>query len=79
MKKIIFLSLALFLFAGNLSSSAYLKGKNEGKIIKQMLFGKILSKKEKINKCRNALKNYKIFTKQQKKDFLRGCLESLSY
>jgi len=79
MKKSVILVIATFLFAGNMSSSAYLKGQIEGKIIKQSLFGKILSYKEKLNKCNNALKNYKNFNEKQKRDFIKGCIESLSY
>jgi len=79
MKKSVILVIASFVFAGSISSSAYLKGQIEGKIIKQSLFGRMLSYKEKLNKCNNALQNYKNFNKKQKRDFLKGCIEILSY
>jgi len=79
MKKSIILVITSFLFAGSMSSSAYLKGQIEGKIIKQSLFGKMLNYKEKLNKCNNALRNYKNYNEKQKRDFIKGCIETLSY
>ena len=79
MKKSIILIIASFVFAGSMSSSAYLKGQIEGRIIKQSLFGKMLSYKEEFAKCSNALKNYKNFNEKQKRDFIKGCIESLNY
>jgi len=79
MKKSVILVIASFVFAGSMSSSAYLKGQIEGKIIKQSLFGRMLSYKEKLSKCNNTLRNYKNFNEKQKRDFLKGCIEILSY
>ena len=79
MKKSVILVIASFVFAGSMSSSAYLKGQIEGKIIKQSLFGKMLNYKEEFKKCNNVLKNYKNFNEKQKRDFIKGCIESLNY
>jgi len=79
MKKGLIFIISSILFAGSMSSSAYLKGQIEGRIIKQSLFGRMLSYKEKLSKCNNTLQNYKNFNEKQKRDFLKGCIETLSY
>ena len=79
MKKI-FLLLPIFLFAGINNSYPFRQGYNEGKIIKQTLFGKILNSKEINQKCQDAWKrNSKdIVVKNHKNLFLQGCKEALS-
>ena len=79
MKKILFF-IPLFLFAGINDSYAFKKGYMEGKIIKQMMFGKMLSQKEINKKCLNALKRYSNdnYIKENKDIFLKGCKEALS-
>ena len=79
MKKILLL-IPLFLFAGVNNSYAFKKGYMEGKIIKHMIFGRMLSQKEINKKCKNALNKYKNnnYIQANKNIFLKGCEEALS-
>jgi len=79
MKKILFL-FPVFLFAGLNNSYAYQKGYQEGIIIKQMMFGKFLTKKQIENKCFNIWKKDSTdnYIKQNKDTFLKGCEAALS-
>ncbi len=79
MKKAIFI-LPVLMFAGINDSYAFKKGFNEGLLIKQGLFGKILNKKEINNKCYNIYKkdSKDKYIKQNKKIFMQGCVQALS-
>ncbi len=78
MKKLLFL-FPIFVFAGLNNSYAYKKGYQEGMIIKQTLFGKILSQEEISNKCLKAWKkdSNNDYIKQNKDTFLKGCEAAL--
>jgi len=79
MKKVLFL-FPVFLLAGLNNSYAYQKGYKEGMIIKQMIFGKILTQKQIEKKCLNIWKKDSTdnYIKQNKDTFLKGCEEALS-
>ena len=79
MKRVLFL-LPIFLFAGLNNSYAFKKGYQEGLIIKQMLFGKTLTKKEIYKKCLNSWQrdSKDNYIKENKDTFLKGCKEALS-
>ena len=79
MKRILFL-LPIFLFAGLNNSYAFKKGYQEGLILKQMLFGKILTKKEINKKCLNIWQkdSKDNYIKENRDIFLKGCKEALS-
>ena len=79
MKKI-FLLLPIFLLAGINSSYPFRQGYNEGNIIKQSLFGRVLNSKEIYNRCLNVWKKDCVdkSIKNNKDLFLKGCKEALS-
>ena len=79
MKKIFFL-LPIFLFAGINSSYPFKQGYKEGNIIKQTLFGRVLSSQEIYNRCLNVWKKDSVdkSIKNNKDLFLKGCKEALS-
>ena len=78
MKKVLII-LPMFLFAGLNNSYAYKKGYQEGIIIKQSLFGRVLSQKEISAKCLKAWEKdaNNDYIKQNKDTFLKGCEEAL--
>ena len=78
MKKI-FLLLPAFLLAGVNSSYPFRQGYNEGSIIKQTLFGRVLNSKEVYNRCLNAWQKDSVdkAIKNNKSLFLQGCEEAL--
>ena len=79
MKKI-FLLLPVFLLAGVNTSYPFRQGYNEGNIIKQSLFGKVLNSTDVYNRCLNAWKKNSVdkVIKNNKNLFLKGCKEALS-
>ena len=79
MKKILFF-LPIFLFAALNSSYPFKQGYNEGSLIKQSLFGRVLNNNEIKQKCLKAWQkdsNDKVI-KNNKDLFLKGCKEALS-
>ena len=77
--KILIFILPIFLFGGINDSYAFKKGYQEGKIIKQMMFGRILSNELINKKCLNAYENQtEKYIKENKETFLKGCKEALS-
>ena len=78
MKKLVFL-IPLFVFAGLNNSYAFKRGYKEGKIVKHMLFGKMLTNKEINNKCLEIFESIKDkYIKKNRDVFLKGCKEALS-
>ena len=79
MKKLLFL-IPVFVLAGINDSYAFKKGFREGKMLKQIMFGKILSQEEINKKCLNIFNKYKNdkYIQENKNIFLKGCKEGLS-
>ena len=79
MKKLMFL-IPVFMIAGINDSYAFKKGFNEGKILKQMMFGRMLTQNQINKKCLNVLDKYKNdkYIQKNKDIFLKGCEEGLS-
>ena len=79
MKKILFI-IPVFVLAGINDSYAFKKGFSEGKILKQMMFGKMLTQNQINKKCLNVLYKYKNdkYIQENKDIFLKGCEEGLS-
>jgi len=79
MKKILFF-IPIFLFAGLNNSYAYQKGYSEGKILKQMMFGRNFTPKQREEKCLKIWQKDSSdkYIQQHKTTFLQGCEEALS-
>jgi len=72
--------LPIFLLAGINNSYPFRQGYNEGMIVKQTLFGRVLSSKEVYNKCLSIWKKDSVDTsiKNNKNLFIKGCEEALN-